>query len=206
MSTQPAALSQRNLWLTLAAVVWLVLMAIVWWLGHQLSPTWFDPARVAPHGFTEPANTRRLLMALWELKPDLPRNQALFIRFAQPDCACERFVESYHQLMEPTLRKQGLYPVTLLPEDMERLASGLGPQLWEWIPSTPAILVTTQDHQIAYFGPYHQEGICNSENSYLEPVLQSLQADQPVSIVNTLVEGCFCSYPQAAHLQQALEN
>lgn len=195
MSTTPAPVIRKRHWLLLLVLIWLGLMGLVWWLGHQLSPAWFDPARIAPHGFTESHNVDRFYQALTKVVPDLPADSAFFIRFAQPDCPCERYVENYHQLMLPTLKKQGLHPITLTPAMMQQMAQVLGPQLWEWVPSTPAILLLDQQRQVAYFGPYHQAGICNSENSYLEPVLQTLQQQQPVNIINTLVEGCFCPYP-----------
>lgn len=182
-------------WLLLAVMLWLGLMGLAWWLGNQVSPRPFDPARIAPHAFHDPATVEQLLQALQTFEPALTGPGPLFIRFAQPDCPCERLVENYHLLLLPTLHKQGLQTITVMPERMQQLAALLGPALWEWIPSTPAILVLDKTGLPAYFGPYHQDGICNSENSYLEPVLEALRHDQPVHIINTLVDGCFCHYP-----------
>lgn len=182
-------------WLLLAAaLVWLALMVLVWWQTRprSVAPAWFDPAQVAPHAFHDPANVARLLVALAAQQPHLKPDGAIFIRFVQPDCPCEQLVENYHHLLTPSLQKQGLQVVTLDPEAMAQLARHIGPELWEWVPSTPAILVLDARRTLAYFGPYHQEGICSSENSYLEPVLAALRQGAPVNIINTLVEGCFC--------------
>lgn len=182
-------------WLLPAAALWLGLMVLVWWYGNRVSPAWFDPAHIAPHGFSEPANVQRLLQALETVEPGIADKAPLFIRFSQPNCPCESLVENYHLLLLPTLQQQGLQALTVTPDHMQQLEAMLGPELREWVPSTPAILVLDATRQPAYFGPYHQDGICNSENSYLEPVLAALRAGQPVNIINTLVEGCFCPYP-----------
>lgn len=183
-------------WILLAALLWLGLMAVVWWQAKRtVAPAWFDPAQIAPHAFNDPANIARLLAALEEEQPSLKKGGALFIRFAQPDCPCEQLVENYHLLLTPSLQKQGLRVINLDSDAMQHLAARLGPELWEWVPSTPAILVLDARRSLAYFGPYHQEGICSSENSYLEPVLEALRQGRPVNIVNTLVEGCFCPFP-----------
>lgn len=185
----------RRYWYWLVALVWLGLMGLVWLPDAQTKPVWFDPAQVAPHPFSETSHVQAFLAALPAIKPGISPDAPLFIRFVQPDCPCEKRVENYHQLLTPSLQKQGLQVVSLTPEDMQRLAQTLGPQLWQWVPSTPAILLIGSNQQPAYFGPYHQTGICNSDNSYLEPVLAALRNGQPVSIINTLVEGCFCAYP-----------
>jgi hypothetical protein len=192
--TAPAPHRNRR-WLTLIIALWLVLMGLVIWYGKRVPNAWFDPAQVAPHGFTDPAQVALFHTALSATLGLPVDNGPLFIRFAQPDCPCEQFVDGYHQLMQPTLRKQGFTVVTVTPAQMQQLANRLGNRLWQWIPSTPAILLLDSSRSVAYFGPYHQAGICNSENSYLEPVLDALVNGDPVSIVNTLVEGCFCHYP-----------
>lgn len=195
----PTIPSRHRRWLLLAALLWFGMMGLVWWLGIQVSPRPFDPARIAPHAFHDPATVARLRQALQTFEPALSGQGSLFIRFAQPSCPCERLVENYHLLLLPALHKQGLQTVTVTPERMQLLAALLGTELWEWVPSTPAILVLDEAGQPAYFGPYHQDGVCNSENSYLEPVLAALRNKQPVNIINTLVEGCFCHYPSPGH-------
>ncbi len=61
------------------------------------------------------------------------------------------------------------------------------------IPATPSVVLFNPTGEVIYFGPYHQEGICNAENSYLEPVLAALQQGRDLAVLNTLVFGCFCS-------------
>lgn len=194
-TTQPPDRSRR--WLVPIIASWLVLMALVAWYGTRMPTAWFDPAQIAPHDFADPVQLSDFRMALQDTLPLPPGAGPLFVRFAQPGCPCEQLVDSYHQLMVPSLRKQGFTVVTVTPSHMEQLAAKLGERLWQWVPSTPAILLLNSNGELAYFGPYHQAGICNSENSYLEPVLDALVNGEPVSIINTLVEGCFCAYPAA---------
>lgn len=198
--SQPSDRSRR--WLVLIIAAWLALMALVVWYGQRMPTAWFDPAQVAPHDFADPEQLNDFRKALQDILPLPSEAGPLFVRFAQPGCPCEQLVDSYHQLMVPSLRKQGFTVVTVTPSHMEQLAVKLGERLWQWVPSTPAILLLDRDGKLAYFGPYHQAGICNSENSYLEPVLASLNAGEPVSILNTLVEGCFCAYPAAVAASQ----
>lgn len=196
MNSPPTPPNTRRRWLWPVIALWLALMGFVAWYGNRVPDVWFDPAQAAPHAFDDPAVVARFAQALSTVVALEPASTSLFIRFAQPDCPCEQFVDGYHQLMQPLLRKQGFGVLTLQPEQMTQLAASLGQELWQWIPATPAILLLDHQRTVAYFGPYHQAGICNSENSYLEPVLAALQARQPVNIINTLVNGCFCHYPQ----------
>lgn len=194
--------NRRRRWLVLIMAAWLVLMALVVWYGQRMPTAWFDPAQIAPHAFSDPVQLSDFHRALQDILPVPPGAGPLFVRFVQPDCPCEQLVDRYHQLMAPSLRKQGFTVVTITPSHMEQLAAKLGERLWQWVPSTPAILLLNSNGELAYFGPYHQAGICNSENSYLEPVLDALVNGEPVSILNTLVEGCFCAYLAAVAASQ----
>jgi hypothetical protein len=172
-------------------------MAGLLWYSLRLPQNWFDPLQTQPHAFNDPANAKRLIAALVHLHPDQlimePSTQApLFIRFRQNNCRCEQLVDAYHQLQTPLLQQQGYQVLTLEQDELEQLARTELPELLQWITATPAVMVVDRQGTLAYFGPYHQEGVCNSENSYLEPVLRALQSGQPVNIVNSLVFGCFC--------------
>src|SRR5690606_23989664 len=103
---------------------------------------------------------------------------------------CERFVESYHAELAMTLHGR-LQVVTLALDDPRLDAKSLA-QLSHWIPASPAVAVFDGNGQLAYFGPYHQDGICGAENSYLEPVLATFHQPEFRAILNTLVYGCFC--------------
>lgn len=191
-SPPPASASNRR-WLTVILAFWLLLIVGLLWYAWRLPQQWFDPQQVQPHAFNDPAQVQRFVTALSHLKPDLNMGSPWFVRFRQADCRCEHLVDAYHQLQTSLLQRQEYQVVTLERDDITRLAQTELPELMQWISSTPAVLVLDRQGRLAYFGPYHQEGICNSENSYLEPVLQAVEEGRPVNIINTLVFGCFCS-------------
>ncbi len=190
--SSPAPGKGRTLWLYAILALWLVLVAGLLWFSLRQPQQWFDPAQAAPHPFSDTATLARFKSALLATQPQLSFTQPAFIRFTQAGCSCEKLVDAYHQLQTPLLQQQGIQVLTLDRAQLEKMQASV-PDLFQWISATPAVMVLDARGELAYFGPYHQEGVCNSENSYLEPVLQAVRAQQPVSIINTLVFGCFCS-------------
>jgi hypothetical protein len=64
------------------------------------------------------------------------------------------------------------------------------------LPASPAVAIWDKQGQLAYFGPYSEGANCTSSNSFIEPILEALSADRPVSASNTLAVGCFCDWQQ----------
>ncbi len=64
----------------------------------------------------------------------------------------------------------------------------------ERLPASPAVGIWDGEGRLAYFGPYSEGAVCNSANSFIEPVLEALAAGRPVSAANTLASGCFCAW------------
>ena len=62
------------------------------------------------------------------------------------------------------------------------------------LPASPAVAIWDRRGQLAYFGPYSEGAVCTSSNSFIEPILDALVADRPVSASNTLAVGCFCDW------------
>lgn len=62
------------------------------------------------------------------------------------------------------------------------------------LPASPAVAIWDRSGQLAYFGPYSEGAVCTSSNSFIEPILDALVADRPVSASNTLAVGCFCDW------------
>jgi hypothetical protein len=179
-------------WVYLILLVWMLVVAALLWYSMQLPRNWFDPSQTLPHPLHDDASLNRLKAALNGIQPDLSFTRPVFVRFMQASCKCEQLVDAYHQLQMPLLAQQGYQTLTLDDRHMQQLAHTGLPELYSWITATPAILVLDGNGNLAYFGPYHQDGICSSESSYLEPVLRAVNSGQPVNIINTLVFGCFC--------------
>lgn len=62
------------------------------------------------------------------------------------------------------------------------------------ITSSPAVAIWDRQGNLAYFGPYSEGLVCNSQNSFIEPILLALKADRPVSATHTMAVGCYCPW------------
>lgn len=85
---------------------------------------------------------------------------------------------------------QGHLPATL--DAIKPLASLPGA---EHISASPAVAIWDRQGRLAYFGPYSEGLVCNSKNSFIEPILQALLQDRPVSATHTMAVGCYCPWP-----------
>lgn len=64
----------------------------------------------------------------------------------------------------------------------------------EHLPATPAVAIWGRDGKLAYFGPYSEGAVCNSSNSFIEPILKALDEGRQVQASNTLAVGCYCPW------------
>lgn len=177
----------------LVLTLWLAVLVLSYWYFFVRPQQWFDTSLQNPAPLSQPDIQRQVLKALNFSVPTQPLStqpfttlsRPLLVRLRQPDCNCERYVDAYYaELNQRLAGKVDL--LTLNPADDSR---------WRhWLPATPAALVFAADGSLAYAGPFHQEGLCNAANSYLEPILAGLLRSEPPSVtVNTLAFGCFCA-------------
>lgn len=68
------------------------------------------------------------------------------------------------------------------------------------IGSSPAVAIWDRQGRLAYFGPYSEGLICNSQNSFIEPILQALIADRSVNATHSMAVGCYCQWTTDGHL------
>lgn len=94
---------------------------------------------------------------------------------------------SFYAVQKPA--SQGQLPATL-----SALQALPGLEGSEQIPASSAVAIWDRDGQLAYFGPYSEGATCTSSNSFIEPILEALAANRPVSASNTLAVGCFCQW------------
>lgn len=170
-------------------VAWISLLVLAYWYFIVKPQQWFDDSMMFPHRLYMTEEQKALRELIQKQFPELEDDAVWFVRFKQSHCGCERFVELYHQ----AFARQSEHQVVSLDLDSSELKPYERRQLQQWVSATPAALVFQANGELAYFGPYHQEGVCNADNSYLEPVLRQLNQGQQPSIINTLVYGCFCS-------------
>lgn len=179
----------------------LIGLAIFLWLGAMLTGLWWYKSR-----FIRPFSETTAIFSGQQLR--LPNSIAgsgaiRFVHFWDPACPCnvgnqqhlaemlERYadeVEFYH-LQKPGSRGQ-------LPKVLSTMRHLSGLPGAEQLPASPAVAIWDRAGQLAYFGPYSEGAVCNSSNSFIEPVLDALINNRPVKAANTLAVGCFCDWPQ----------
>lgn len=172
---------------------------IVLWIIAMLVALWWYQAR-----FIRPFSESTAIFSGQELQlpPSLAGAGAVrLVHFWEPACPCnvgnqqhlaemmEEFkgkVEFYH-LQKPNTKGQ-LPPIL---NQMNHLAGLPGA---EQLPASPAVAIWDQSGQLAYFGPYSEGAVCNSSNSFIEPILNALLEGRSVAASNTLAVGCFCDW------------
>lgn len=66
------------------------------------------------------------------------------------------------------------------------------------LPASPAIAIWDHNGKLTYAGPYSEGLICNSSNSFVEPILDALVYDKrSISATNMLAVGCYCPWSTA---------
>ncbi|QEY60148.1 thiol-disulfide isomerase [Pseudomonas sp. C27(2019)] len=177
----------------------LITIAIVLWIGSMLTGLWWYKSR-----FIRPFSETTAVFSGQQLR--LPDNLAgtgaiRFVHFWDPNCPCnvgnqqhlaemlEHYageVEFYH-LQKPG--SNGQLPKAL--RSMQHLNELPGSQ---HLPASPAVAIWDRSGQLAYFGPYSEGAVCNSSNSFIDPILDALIDNRPVTAANTLAVGCFCDW------------
>ena len=179
----------------------LIGLALLLWLGAMLTGLWWYKTR-----FIRPFSETTAIFSGQQLR--LPNSIAgsgaiRFVHFWDPACPCnvgnqqhlaemlERYaddVEFYH-LQKPGSSGQ-------LPKILSAMRHLSGLPGAEHLPASPAVAIWDRAGQLAYFGPYSEGAVCNSSNSFIEPVLDALINNRPVNATNTLAVGCFCDWQQ----------
>ncbi|OYQ15713.1 thiol-disulfide isomerase [Pseudomonas mandelii] len=83
-----------------------------------------------------------------------------------------------------------------LPNTLSRLKTITVLPGSEQIPASPAVAIWDRSGKLAYFGPYSEGLTCNSNNSFIEPILQALSEGRTVGATHTLAVGCYCPWPE----------
>ncbi|MDO9622457.1 MAG: DUF6436 domain-containing protein [Pseudomonas sp.] len=187
--------SRKTLLASLIALLWIAAMLTAFW--------WFEARYVRAF------DQQTALFAGAELR--LPAELAgpgpiRLVHFWDPACPCnignqqhlaeliEHFAPlgvSFHAVQKPG--SKGQLPATL--SAMQALAPLSGSA---GIPASPAVAIWDKQGQLAYFGPYSEGVTCTSSNSFIEPILEALNAGRPVNASNTMAVGCFCEWPETS--------
>lgn len=173
----------------LAGIALALLLAVRWFEGRYLRP--FDAQTAVFSG-----DTLRLPAALAGPGP------VRFVHFWDPACPCnvgnqqhltelldtygERGV-AFHVVQKPGTRGE-------LPPPLRALRPLDGLSGLEQLPASPAVGIWDRNGELVYLGPYSEGAVCNSDNSFVEPILEAVLAGRPVKAANTLAVACFCDW------------
>ncbi|MDY7220016.1 DUF6436 domain-containing protein [Denitrificimonas sp. JX-1] len=177
----------------------LIGIAIALWLGSMLTGLWWYKTR-----FIRPFSETTAVFSGQTLR--LPENIAgagkiRFVHFWDPSCPCnvgnqQHLVELIEHYADEVdfyhLQKPGSHGQ--LPKALSSLRHLSGLPGTEQLPASPAVAIWNRVGELSYFGPYSEGAVCNSSNSFIEPILNALIENRPVAAANTLAVGCFCDW------------
>jgi len=193
-----AVMSVRHKYLIaiLIALLWgAAMLAAFWWFeARYLRP--FESERTAlfsgekltlPEALTGPGPIR--VVHFWD--PACPCNAGNQQHLAE---LMQRFGArgvQFYVLQKPGSRGRlpdplsGLQPLDALPGS-------------HGLPASPAVGIWDGSGQLAYIGPYSEGAVCNSSNSFVEPILDAVLAGRQVKATHSLAVGCFCDWIDVA--------
>jgi hypothetical protein len=176
------------------------LIALLWG-GTMLAAFWWFEAR-----YLRPFETERAELFSGD-RLALPESLSgpgpvRVVHFWDPACPCnagnqqhlaellQRFGNqgvSFYALQKPGSRGR-------LPDQLAGLQTLAGLPGAASLPASPAVGIWDVNGQLAYLGPYSEGAVCNSSNSFVEPILEAVQAGRQVTATHSLAVGCFCDW------------
>ena len=128
------------------------------------------------------------------------------VHFWDPECPCHEETDAHLNYLIGMYRFAELdfYSVQK-PGSVGHLAPFLADKLKplanlqgiESIPASPAIAIWDKSGQLAYAGPYSEGLVCNSSNSFVEPILDALVRGRAVNSTGVVAQGCYCNWQGA---------
>ncbi len=169
----------------------LILAGLIWVVGLVWAYWWFD----GRHGttFERPAYFDGVPVAT----PFLPA-QIQVVHIEQAGCPCNAGHQAYIRDMTERFSAQGVRfaragTVTLNQGHvLAQLPHWLLPKAWAYWPGGPSVAIWDAQGTLAYVGPYSDGASCNSDSSFVEPVLNALLQGRSVSITRQDTVSCLC--------------
>ncbi|WP_051231503.1 DUF6436 domain-containing protein [Stutzerimonas azotifigens] len=174
-------------------------LIVLLWAAALLAAFWWFEAR-----YLRPFDERSALFSGDALA--LPAQLAgpgpvRMVHFWDPACPCNTGNQQHlAELMQRYGRSVSFYVLQApgtqgqLPEQL----AGLQPLATlpgaEQLPASPAAAIWDASGRLAYVGPYSEGAVCNSGNSFIEPILEALLAGRRVEATHSLAVGCFCDW------------
>jgi len=197
MEARPARIRHRLLagFLVLACLCMGAAAAALWhYFGYSEQST-FDEQAVLFKG-------RSRLQLPAALAGDTGRIRV--VHFWDPGCAvCNRETGAHLSYLISMYRRAGIdfYAIRRpgtqgeLPEPLRSRVVALEPiDGIEHIPASPAVAIWDRHGDLVYMGPYSIGMVCNSSNSFVEPLLDRLVRGDVVHPSGLLAVGCYCRW------------
>ena len=161
----------------------LVVVALSTYLLYQ-PLTWFDKSGALQAQLTEGQVGKRL--GQWLNKQGYPTESRVF-HVMDATCACNWRTQAHKQVVMRRVTANEGTNVTLSLAEL--------PGLKDWLPATPAVILFDADGELIYLGPYADGAFCNTESSFIEPLIDHVStrvSDMDAGWINTVARGCYC--------------
>lgn len=142
------------------------------------------------------------------LPSELAQSESIrVVHFWDPHCPCHEETDAHLNYLIGMYRfaDMDFYSVqkpgsegSITPFLAGKLQPLAGLEGMDSVPASPAIAIWDKTGKLAYAGPYSEGMVCNSSNSFVEPVLDALISGRPVHATNAMAQGCYCDWG-AAH-------
>lgn len=169
--------------LAVLGLVWAAGLAWAWW--------WFDGYH--NRTFEQPAH-----FAAAQVSPPFAPGRIQVMHVWQAGCPCNAGHEAYIADMTGRFSAQGVRfvrsgsSVAAAGSVLADLPYWPMPEGWSDWPGGPALAIWDAQGQLAYVGPYSDGASCNSDSSFVEPVLRALLQGRSVNITQQDTVACLC--------------
>ena len=110
-------------------------------------------------------------------------NKATLYHIKQADCRCNSTSEPHIQTLNEQAQALGMQIIDLqFTQHLQAI-----------IPSTPATLITNNQGELVYLGPYGQGFACTEKTGVVTAVLNNLQKGFNSALVLNQAKGCYCA-------------
>jgi hypothetical protein len=158
--------------------IWLVLTiaAAIYFISGRLAD--FDPQQKLTDA--DPISLMQKISEIEQLKGrDLSDT---IVHFTSQGCSCTQYSDNHKGEINQRAAIEGFKVINVVVS--EKLAA--------LVPSTPAILITNNQRNLLYFGPYSAGLACSASNGYVETVLGNYAKGYSSSLIVNDTSGCYC--------------
>ncbi|UPQ82723.1 DUF6436 domain-containing protein [Pseudomonas knackmussii] len=124
------------------------------------------------------------------------------VHFWDPACPCNAGNQQHLADLLQRFGSQGVSFYALqkpgtqgrLPQQLSGLQTLTALRGSHSLPASPAVGIWDTSGRLVYVGPYSEGAVCNSSNSFIEPIIEAVLAGRKVTATHSLAVGCFCDW------------